>query len=163
MPEKALLEEMSGSVVFYAPVPASILASAQTVPELANRVAFGSNSFGLKDMPIGVDVYIYASQPPHDLYNPGMVTWTGKLGAIVRAVEGTLISGRCLVWAYSLSPFRLPGLKTWAEARHLEEERLNGRCWLYFSLLSFLALLWFRVAFHRRGVSKGHGNTEKLR
>jgi hypothetical protein len=94
MPEKALLEEMSGSVVFYAPVPASILASAQTVPELANRVAFGSNSFGLKDMPIGVDVYIYASQPPHDLYNPGMVTWTGKLGAIVRAVEGTRRSGK---------------------------------------------------------------------
>ncbi len=45
-------------------------------------------------MPIGIDAYVYASQPPHRLCKPGFVTWGGKLGAIVPAVETGRRSGK---------------------------------------------------------------------
>ncbi len=80
--------------VLLAPVPATILASAQKVPRLAQRVAFGTNKQGLDQIPIGIDVFIYASQPPHPLCKAGYVTWGGKLGSIVPAVESGRRSGK---------------------------------------------------------------------
>ena len=85
---------MTNTTVFLAPVPASILESAQTVPSLVKLVAFGSNKPGLELFPIGLDVYIYASQPPHRLCRPGYVTWGGKLGAILPGVEKGRRSGK---------------------------------------------------------------------
>ena len=86
---------MTKTKVFLAPVPACILESAQRVPDLAKLVAFGSNKPGLESFPIGLDVYIYASQPPHRLCRPGYVTWGGKkLSAIVPAVEKGRRSGK---------------------------------------------------------------------
>ena len=85
---------MSTACVFLAPVPATILASARSIPSLANRVAFGSNKPDLNAMRTGVEVFIYASQPPHPLCKPGFATWGGKLGAIVPAVEKGARSGK---------------------------------------------------------------------
>jgi hypothetical protein len=82
------------SSVFLAPVPASILASAQGMPNLAQRVAFGSNKPGLDQIPIGVDVFIYASQPPHPLCKAGYVTWGGKLASVLPAVKSGRRSGK---------------------------------------------------------------------
>jgi hypothetical protein len=87
-------DELSTSTVFLASVPAEILASAKSVPALGDRVAFGSNKQGLDAIPIGIEVFIYASQPPHLLFKPGFVTWGGKLGAVVPAVEKGLRSGK---------------------------------------------------------------------
>jgi hypothetical protein len=87
-------DELSTSTVFLAPVPAEILESAKKVPALADRVAFGSNKQDLSAIPIGIEVFIYASQPPHPLCKPGFVTWGGKLGAIVPAVEKGPRSGK---------------------------------------------------------------------
>lgn len=85
---------MTKNIVFYAPVPATILESASQVPQLSNRVAFGSNKAGLQTMPIGIAVYIHASQPPHQLYKANVVTWSGTLGAIVPAVRTGRRSGK---------------------------------------------------------------------
>jgi hypothetical protein len=85
---------MTRTTVFLAPVPASILESAQRVPDLAKLVAFGSNKPDLKSFPMGLGVYIYVSQPPHRLCKPGYITWGGKLGAIVPAVEKGRRSGK---------------------------------------------------------------------
>jgi len=88
--------------VIVAPVPAEIIASASGVPELYERVAFGSNKEGLDTFPIGADVYVYASKSdenrnaikPHPLWQQGVVTWGGTLSAIVRAVERGRRSGK---------------------------------------------------------------------
>lgn len=81
--------------VVLAPVPWEHLASAQTMPHLAERVAFGSSSEAVKSLPIGLPVFIYGSakgRPPS--IRPGLATWHGRLGAIVRAVEGPVRSGK---------------------------------------------------------------------
>lgn len=80
--------------VFLAPVPSVHLASAMTVPALSTRVAFGSSKSGLSNTPIGLPVFIFASQPPHPLYRNGVYTWAGTLGAIVSAVEKGPRSGK---------------------------------------------------------------------
>ena len=82
---------MSTSTVFLAPVPAVILESAEA---LTDRVAFGSNKQGLDKIPIGIEVFIYASLPPHPFFKPGVATWTGKLGRVVPAVESGPRSGK---------------------------------------------------------------------
>jgi hypothetical protein len=82
---------MNTLTVFLAPVPAIILESAES---LVDRVAFGSNKQGLDAIPIGIEVFIYASLPPHSLFKPGVATWTGKLGAVVPAVKSGSRSGK---------------------------------------------------------------------
>jgi hypothetical protein len=85
---------MSAPTVFLAPVPAVILESASAVSALVDRVAFGSSKQGLDAIPIGIEVFIYASLPPHPLFKPGVATWTGKLGAVVPAVRSGPRSGK---------------------------------------------------------------------
>ena len=87
---------MTKTPVFYAPVPAVILASAQKL-DLAKPVAFGSEKVDLNGPP-GIGVYIYASKrdtdPPHALHKPGLVTWFGKLRDIVPAIKGGRRDGK---------------------------------------------------------------------
>ena len=85
-----------GKEVLLAPVPCIHLASAATIPSLAQRVAFGTSHSGLVNVPIGLHVYIYASQPPHRLFDPGHVSWAGKLVAIVHANKTSSRSGKHL-------------------------------------------------------------------
>jgi hypothetical protein len=83
-----------GAQVLLAPVPCDHLDSAMKVPGLSRRVAFGTSKSGLSNVPIGLPVFIYASQPPHPLFLPGVFSWAGKLGAIVKAVERGPRSGK---------------------------------------------------------------------
>ena len=85
---------MPNTTVVLASVPAVHLASFLTVPSLANRVAFGSSSAPVRDFPIGLTVYIHASKPPHELCKPGRVSWIGRLGTILEAVEHGRRSGK---------------------------------------------------------------------
>lgn len=80
--------------VFLAPVPGEHIESAQSVPALLTRVAFGSSKHGIKTAPVGLDVYIFVSQPSHQLYRRGAVSWSGRLGAIVPAVKSGHRSGK---------------------------------------------------------------------
>jgi hypothetical protein len=86
--------------VILAPVPCIHLHSASAVPGLCDRVAFGSNQRGVPDLPIGARVFIYASDPQTAskealrLFKPGYASWTGHLGAIVRAVKGGRRDGK---------------------------------------------------------------------
>jgi hypothetical protein len=80
--------------VFVAPVPGEHISSLLTVPGLASRVAFGSSKQGVETAPIGVEVYIFVSQPTHRLYRRGAVSWGGILGAIVPAVTSGRRSGK---------------------------------------------------------------------
>lgn len=80
--------------VMLAPVPSVHLASAIGVPELRERVAFGTSRMGVDQFPIGIPVFIYASQPQHPLYKGPVASWWGELGAIVRAVERGARSGK---------------------------------------------------------------------
>jgi hypothetical protein len=80
--------------VVLAPVPCVHLESASTVPALSDVVAFGSSQEGVPNLPIGVPVFIYASQPPHSLFKLGTVSWTGTLSAIVPAVRSGSRSGQ---------------------------------------------------------------------
>lgn len=80
--------------VLLASVPCVHLASAETVSSLMKRVAFGTSYQGIINVPIGLPVYIFASQPPHRLFDPGRVSWAGKLGAIVPANEKGRRSGK---------------------------------------------------------------------
>ena len=73
--------------VLLAPVPWEHLEAAETMPSLSDRVAFGSSSGVVPTLPIGIPVFIYGSQPTHPRFRPGLATWAGKLGAIVRAVH----------------------------------------------------------------------------
>jgi hypothetical protein len=75
-----------GIQVLLASVPCVHLESAKNAG-LNSRVAFGTSRLGFSDTPIGLPVLIYASQPPHRLFRPGVFSWAGKLGAIVKAVE----------------------------------------------------------------------------
>src|SRR5688572_2516686 len=65
-----------------------------TFPALSERVAFGSDWQGLRRLPIGIDVYIYASRPGHPLFRPGVASWRGILGAITPAVQLGRRSGK---------------------------------------------------------------------
>jgi hypothetical protein len=88
------------TVVVLAPVPCIHLRSAQSVPGLSKRVAFASNQDGVPHLPIGLQVFIYASDASEAsaedrrLLVPGKVSWTGKLGAIVEAVKTGRRAGR---------------------------------------------------------------------
>jgi hypothetical protein len=82
-----------GGQVLLAPVPCIHLQSAKD-KGLTHRVAFGTSRSGFSDTPIGLMVFIFASQPPHRLFRPGVFSWAGKLGAIVKAVERGPRSGR---------------------------------------------------------------------
>jgi hypothetical protein len=64
------------------------------VPGLSRGVAFGTNKLGLSETPIGLPVFIYASQSPHPLFRRGVFSWTGTLGVIVKAVERGPRSGK---------------------------------------------------------------------
>jgi hypothetical protein len=61
---------------------------------LRQRVAFGTSRLGIDQIPIGLPVFIYASQPPHGLFRRGVASWTGVLGAIVKANETGARSGK---------------------------------------------------------------------
>jgi hypothetical protein len=83
--------------VLLAPVPCIHLASATTIPELKQRVAFGTSQHGIVDVPIGLPVFIYASrpgQPRHPLYRGSFASWIGVLRAIVSANETGRRSGK---------------------------------------------------------------------
>jgi hypothetical protein len=80
--------------VLLAPVPGEHIESAQSVPSLLEKVAFGSSKSGLRTAPIGLDVYVFVSQPAHRLYRRGAVSFRGTLGALVPAVEGGRRSGK---------------------------------------------------------------------
>lgn len=80
--------------VLLAPVPCIHLASATRIPGLMQRVAFGTSRLGIDQVPIGLPVFIYASQPPHSLFRRGVASWTGALGAIVKANETGSRSGK---------------------------------------------------------------------
>lgn len=77
-----------------APVPCVHLESAASIPSLSKRVAFGTSRHGLNDIPIGLPIFIYASQPPHRLFHREVASWTGVLGAIVKADESGRRSGK---------------------------------------------------------------------
>jgi hypothetical protein len=81
-------------LVLLAPVPAIHLASAARSPNLNDRVAFGTSRPGVEQFPIGIPVFIYASHPPHALFRRGVASWSGTLGAIVKAVERGARSGK---------------------------------------------------------------------
>jgi hypothetical protein len=78
---------MTDREVILAPVPAVHLASALTVPALSERVAFGSSSSSWSTLPIGLEVFIYVSGPPHGLYKGFVATWHGKLSGRTAAVS----------------------------------------------------------------------------
>jgi hypothetical protein len=86
--------------VLLAPVPCLHLHSAISVPKLANRVAFASSQRAVPHLPIGIPVFICASDPKSatpealKLLRPGYVTWAGRLGAIVEAVKDGPRSGK---------------------------------------------------------------------
>ena len=80
--------------VILAPVPCEQLESAMTVPSLGERIAFGSSHRGSTSLPVGLPVFIYASEAPHGLFRLGQVSWTGTLGAIVPAVKGGSRDGK---------------------------------------------------------------------
>ncbi len=84
---------MAKQQVVLAPVPWEHLESAEAVPRLFERVAFGSDSSNLHSFPTGIPVFIYGSQPGHSRFRPGLAMWTGALGAIVPAVQG-MVGGR---------------------------------------------------------------------
>ena len=82
--------------VLLAPVPCIHLESAAKIPSLMQRVAFGTKQLGF-NFPIGLPVFIYASQPPHPrhpLFHSGFASWTGLLGAVVKANETGPRSGK---------------------------------------------------------------------
>jgi hypothetical protein len=95
---------MAKNEVILAPISAEIIDSTLKIPELHKLVAFGSNKEGIDTFPIGADVYIYASksdespnapkQPPHPLWQAGVVAWGGTLSAIVPAVQHGRRSGK---------------------------------------------------------------------
>ena len=72
--------------VLLAPVPWEHLESAEAVPLLRERVAFGSSSAAVTSLPIGIPVFIYGSGPRHPRFRPGVASWVGTLGAIDKAV-----------------------------------------------------------------------------
>jgi hypothetical protein len=80
--------------VILAPVPWVHLESAEGVPKLGERVAFGSSSPKLLSLPAGLPVFIYGSDPRHKRFKPAVVTWKGTLGAVVPAVQGGRRSGQ---------------------------------------------------------------------
>jgi hypothetical protein len=80
--------------VVLAPVPWVHLESAEGLPNLRERIAFGSSSQAVPTLPIGIPIFIYGSDPGHMRFKPGVVTWEGTLGAIVPAVEGGRRSGQ---------------------------------------------------------------------
>jgi hypothetical protein len=81
--------------VLLAPVPCVHLESAASVPNLCNHVAFGTSRQGFRQMiPLGIPVFIYASQPPHHLFKGGVASWTGTLLEIIDAVERGPRSGK---------------------------------------------------------------------
>ena len=80
--------------VMLAPVPCIHLESVGGNPKLNARVAFGTSRSGVDQFPIGIPVFIYASQPPHAFFRPGVASWSGTLGAIVKAVERGVRSGK---------------------------------------------------------------------
>ena len=86
--------------VILAPVPCLHLHSASEVPSLGERVAFGSNQQAVPNLPIGAQVFIYASDPQTAtkealrLHKPGYATWTGYLGTVVNAVKGGRRDGK---------------------------------------------------------------------
>jgi hypothetical protein len=84
---------MMGAPVLLAPVPCIHLESAMSAG-LSRRVAFGTSRLGFSETPIGLAVFIYASNPSHPLYRRGGFSWMGKLGAIVKAVEYGPRSGK---------------------------------------------------------------------
>jgi hypothetical protein len=77
-----------------APVPCEHLESAMAFPRLSERVAFGSSHSSVPDLPVGLDVFVYASQGPHGLFRLAKVSWVGVLGAVVPAVKGGVRSGK---------------------------------------------------------------------
>jgi hypothetical protein len=84
---------MTSNQVFLAPVPGEHIKSAQGVPVLLDRVAFGTSKRGIEEAPIGLNVYIFVSKPSHRLYRRGVVSWSGILGAMVPAVATGRRSG----------------------------------------------------------------------
>lgn len=88
------------TTVLLAPVPCIHLHSAAGVPELGERVAFGSSHTGVPSLPIGLPVFIVASDPQsasaeaRRLHRPGWASWGGRLGAVVPAVAKGARSGQ---------------------------------------------------------------------
>jgi hypothetical protein len=72
--------------VLLAPVPWEHLESAEAVPALSERVAFGSSGGVVPLTTIGIPVFIYGSQPQHRRFRAGVATWAGTLGAVRRAL-----------------------------------------------------------------------------
>ena len=85
---------MVARIVVLAPVPAIHIKSAMTKPKLLERVAFGTSAFSIDDIPLGTEIFIYASNPPHLLCRPGMVTFGGSLGCIELAETGGRRDGK---------------------------------------------------------------------
>jgi hypothetical protein len=80
--------------VLLASVPSIHLGSVLEIPNLSQLVAFGTSRTGLENVPVGTPVFIYASQPPHELYCGAVASWSGSPGAVVRAVEHGPRSGK---------------------------------------------------------------------
>jgi hypothetical protein len=125
--------------VVLAPVPWVHLQAAEGVPALRERVAFGSSTNAIPAFPIGLPVFIYGSDPSHNRFKPGVVTWEGTMGAVVPAVERGRRSGQhpdpsvrppsadeddtAFLWF-----FEVLGLKPLAVPRKLSEfTKIDGR------------------------------------
>jgi len=86
--------------VLLAPVPCLHLHSASLVPKLTELVAFASSQPAVPGLPIGIPVFICASDPKSatrealKLLRPGYATWGGRLGAIVKAEKEGPRSGK---------------------------------------------------------------------
>jgi hypothetical protein len=63
-------------------------------PRLSERAAFGSSHSGVPDLPVGLEVFVYASQGPHRLFRLAGVSWVGVLGGIVHAAKAGVRRGK---------------------------------------------------------------------
>lgn len=80
--------------VVLAPVPWIHLDSIANDPILKRRVAFGTSSLAVTQEYAGLPIFIYGSGPAHKRFLPGVVTWTGTIDKIERAIERGLRSGK---------------------------------------------------------------------
>lgn len=83
-----------GRKVVLAPVPWVHLESIENDPHLQHRVAFGTSRLAVTDAYAGLPIFIYGSNPRHQRHIPGVVTWTGYVDKIERAVERGPRSGK---------------------------------------------------------------------
>src|SRR5216684_2833302 len=80
--------------VVLAPVPWVHLESMEKKPKLFERVAFGTSRLAVTDEYATLSIFIYGSGLDHTRHRSGVVTWTGFVDKIERAVQAGQRSGQ---------------------------------------------------------------------